>query len=73
MGYYLTRNLSASVSMAWSRSLVDGADDPTDIFVDLSWRLTRRLTWSPFASFGFTDGSPDFGVGFQTSYRFGRW
>lgn len=72
VGYYLTRNLSASVSLAWSRSLVKGADDPTDVFFDLSWRITRTLTLSPHVSVGLTNGSPDFGLGFETSYRFGR-
>lgn len=71
-GYSPTPNLSTSVSLAWSRSVVDGADDPADIFIDLSWRVTPTLTWTPFASFGLTDGSPDFGVGFQVSRRFGR-
>ncbi len=72
VGYDLSRNHSASVSLAWSRSLVEGADDPADIFFDFKWLITRTFSFTPFASFGLTDGSPDFGVGFQTSWRFGR-
>ncbi len=72
-GYYLLSNLSASISLFWSRSVVDGADDPLDLFADLKWRITRTFSWTPFVSFGLTDGSPDVGVGFETSYRFGRY
>ncbi|MFQ5655911.1 MAG: hypothetical protein ACE5G5_00035 [Candidatus Methylomirabilales bacterium] len=73
LGYSLTRDLSAAVSLAWSRSVVSGSDDPTDVYIDLSWRISPTLTWTPFASFGLTDGSADFGVGFQISKRFGRF
>ncbi len=73
LGYYLTPDLSAAVSLAWSRSVAPGSEDPADIYIDLSWRITPTVTWTPFASIGLTDGSPDFGVGFEMSYRFGRF
>jgi len=73
MGYQISRSLSASVAFAWSRSLTSGSDDPMDIITNLSWRATRTLTWTPFVSAGLSDGSPDFGVGFAISYKFGRF
>jgi len=73
IGYQILQSLSASVAYAWSRSLVSGTDDPMDIITNVSWRITRTFTWTPFVSFGLTDGSPDFGVGFTISKRFGRF
>jgi len=73
VGYQIFQSLSASVAYAWSRSLVSGTDDPMDIITNVSWRITRTFTWTPFASFGLTDGSPDFAVGFSLSKRFGRF
>ena len=73
VGYQLLESLSASVAYAWSRSLVSGTDDPMDIITNVSWGITRTFTWTPFVSFGLTDGSPDFGVGFTLSKKFGRF
>ena len=73
VGYQILQSLSASVAYAWSRSLVSGTDDPMDIITNVSWRITRTFTWTPFASFGLTDGSPAFAVGFSLSKRFGRF
>lgn len=73
IGYQFLKSLSASVAYAWSRSLVSGTDDPMDITTNLSWRVTRTFTWTPFVAFGLTDGSPDFAVGFSLSKRFGRF
>lgn len=72
VGRRFLKDLSASVSLAWQQSLVDGGDDPVDLFFDLSWRVLQDLNVSPFASFGLTEGSPDYGVGLEVSYRFGR-
>jgi len=73
IGYQFPRSLSASVAFAWSRALVSGTDDPMDIITSVSWRISRTFTWTPFVSAGLTDGSPDFGVGFAISYKFGRF
>jgi len=73
IGYQILESLSASIAFAWSRSLVSGTDDPMDIITNVSWQITRTLTWTPFVSAGLTDGSPDFGVGFTLSKRFGRF
>ena len=73
VGYQILKSLSASVTYAWSRALVSGTDDPMDIITNVSWRITRTFTWTPFVSFGLTDGSPDYAVGFSLSKRFGRF
>jgi hypothetical protein len=71
-GVYLTRDLSASVSVVWKQSLVKGSEDPTDLFFDVAWRIYENLSLNPFASIGLTEGSPDYGVGFQVSYSLGQ-
>ncbi len=73
VGYQILKSLSASVSFAWSRALVSGTDDPMDITTNVSWKITRTFTATPFVSFGLTDGSPDYAVGFSLSKRFGRF
>ena len=72
-GYQFLESLSASVELAWSRSLVVDTPDPTDIITSLTWDMTDETSFSPFVSFGLTEGSPDFGVGFAVSHRFLRF
>ena len=72
-GYQIFNSLSASVALAWSRSLLRDRDDPLDIITSVTWNITRKTSLSPFAAFGLSDGSPDFGVGFAISYRFWRF
>jgi len=72
-GYQILDSLSASVALAWSRSLVRDTDDPVDIITSMTWDITGKTSFSPFASFGLSNGSPDFGIGFAVSYRFWRF
>jgi hypothetical protein len=57
----------------WRRALVRGTDDPVEVLGVLTARVLPTLTVSPHAFMGLTDGSPDWGFGFEVSYRFARW
>ncbi len=73
MGCRLTEVLTVSTLLDWRRALVKGTDDPLELYAQLAVKLTPILTMTPYAYAGLTDGSPDFGVGVELSYRFGRW
>ncbi|MFQ5839150.1 MAG: hypothetical protein ACE5HK_00335 [Candidatus Methylomirabilales bacterium] len=72
-GAELSQAISLSALIDWRRSLVAGIDDPVELVGTLSFRRTRTTTVSPYVFVGLSDGSPDFGVGFELSYRFGRY
>jgi hypothetical protein len=57
----------------WRRALVRGNDDALEVHGILSARLAPALTVSPYAFMGLTDGTSEWGLGFEASYRFGRW
>jgi hypothetical protein len=65
--------LTASMMLDWRRALLSGDDDPLELLVALVVKASPTTTIAPYAFFGLTDGSPDWGLGFEVSYRFGRW
>jgi hypothetical protein len=73
IGRYFTPTLAVSGLLDWRRSLVRGRDDPLDLVGIVQIKLTRTITFSPYAFVGLTDGSPDFGIGAEVSWRFGRY
>jgi len=72
-GYRLSEVLTVSALLDWRRALVSGNDDPLELLGIVTYRMSPTLSVSPYAFAGLTDGSPDFGIGFEVSYRFGRW
>lgn len=72
-GYRATETLTVSALLDWRRALVEGNDDPLELYGIVTFRVTRAFSISPYALAGLTDGSPDFGLGVEMSYRFGRW
>lgn len=71
------RNVSDKVSVSafvdWRRAIVPGIDDAVDVGGMLTYRLTRAVRLSPNFFVGLTNGSPDFAVGFDVAWNFGRW
>ncbi|MGH7278086.1 MAG: hypothetical protein ACREJG_05305 [Candidatus Rokuibacteriota bacterium] len=57
----------------WRRALIAENDDPLELVGVVSLRLTPTILVSPNAFVGLTDGSPDFGIGVELSYKFGRY
>jgi hypothetical protein len=73
IGRQLTRELAATVLLDWRRAIVAGHDDAVELNGILQWRLSRTLLFSPYIFVGLTSGSPDFGLGFEVSWKFGRY
>ncbi len=72
-GMKVTDAVTASALIDWRRSLVAGQDDPAELAGILTFKASRTVSISPNVSVGLTDGSPDFGVGIELAYRFGRY
>jgi hypothetical protein len=73
VGIDVTETLTTSLLLDWRRALVSGNDDPLEVLGIVTVRLSPVLRMSPYLLVGLSDGSPDFGIGFEISYRFGRW
>jgi hypothetical protein len=73
VGLMVTNALTVGAFIDWRRALVRGRDDPTELVGFLTYKITRTLSFSPNVFVGLTDGSPDFGIGFELAYRFGRF
>ena len=72
-GFMVTNALTVGAFIDWRRALVSGRDDPTELVGFLTYKVTRTLSFSPNVFVGLTNGSPDFGVGFELAYKFGRY
>ncbi len=72
-GFMLTNALTVGAFLDWRRALVRGKDDPTELVGFLTYKVTRTLSFTPNVFVGLTNGSPDFGVGFELAYKFGRF
>lgn len=73
IGRYLTPDLAVMALLDWRRSLVRGKDDPLDLVGVAQVKLASTLTVFPYTFVGLTKGSPDFGIGAELSWRFGRY
>lgn len=73
VGKPLSDSVTLSGMLDWRRSIVIGNPNPTDLVAVLSYKVAPSTTLSPNAFVGLTDGSSDFGVGFQMRVKFGRF
>jgi hypothetical protein len=64
---------TASLLLDWRRALLSGSDDPLELLASLAYKVSPSTTLTPYAFVGLSEGSPDWGIGFELSYRFGRW
>jgi hypothetical protein len=65
--------LAVTALLDWRRALVKDRDDPLELVAIVQLRVARHLVLSPYAFAGLTSGSPDFGIGAELSWRFGRY
>jgi len=72
-GYRVTPTVTVSGLLDWRRALVKGNDDPVELVGLVTVKLTRTLSITPNVYAGLTNGSPDWGVGVEVSWKFGRW
>ena len=73
IGRQFTRDIAGTVMLDWRRAIVSNGDDAVELTGILQFRLARTVTASPYVFVGLTDGSPDFGLGFEVSWKFGRY
>ena len=52
----------------WQASSSTGAD-AHELFPYASWRISSKLRAGPYAVIGLSEGSPDYGLGLQLTYR----
>ena len=72
-GVRLTDVTTVSALLDWRRAISRGQDDAVDLMGFVSFKLAPTLAVSPYLSVGLTNGSSDFGVGVELSYKFGRY
>jgi hypothetical protein len=70
IGKQLGENVSVSSLIDWRRSIIAGNPNPTELVGSLAYRVNRRVTITPNAFVGLTDGSSDFGLGMQVGFKF---
>jgi len=73
IGRQFTTQIAGTVMLDWRRSIVAKQDDALELTGIVQWRVARTLVVSPYVFVGLTDGSPDFGLGFEVSWKFGRY
>lgn len=72
-GFMLSKTLTVSALLDWRRAVARGQEDPTELVGILTYKVTPTVSLSPNVLVGLTKGSPDFGVGFEFAYKFGRY
>ena len=70
IGKQVSENVTLSSMLDWRRSIIAGNPNPTELVGMLTYKAGRRVTLTPNAFVGLTDGSSDFGVGFQMGVKF---
>jgi hypothetical protein len=73
IGRTFTPSLTVIALLDWRRALVRGGRDPLELVGIAQIKIAPTLTLSPYTFVGLTDGSPDFGIGAEVSWRFGRY
>lgn len=61
--------LNVGASLDFQEASSDGADDALELFTYLSYKLSDLWSITPYVYFGFTDGSPDEGLGVSVNYK----
>lgn len=78
-GFYTTMGLAAPVgtngttaglALTWRAAIVEDADSATELMAFVSRRLDENWKIQGFVLTGFTDASPDFGLGALVGYKF---
>ena len=60
-------NVGLSFDTSQATSLV--SEDPKELVGYMNWKITKTFSVMGYGVLGFSDGSPDNGLGFQMSYR----
>jgi len=68
--YRLNDQRSLGATLDYQEASSSGADNSLELFMYLGQRLSPEWSGSVYTYLGLTDGSPDYGLGLQASYRF---
>ncbi|MGE0469190.1 MAG: transporter [Nitrospira sp.] len=69
-GYYVTKDLLASVYFEEYRALVPGLPNARDVFFSTNYRLSAAWRLNGGVAVGLSNGAPDYVVSIGSSYRF---
>ena len=72
-GLRVSEQTTVSVMVDWRRAITRRQDDAVDLLGFVGVRVAPTFSVSPYLSVGLTEGSSDFGVGVELSYKFGRY
>ncbi len=70
LGYYFLPALLGSVYYEEARALVSSFQNPRDVFMGLSWKITQTLRLNGGVEKGLSTGAPDYGASIGASFRF---
>lgn len=68
--YRATDVLSAGLAFDWRESSVKGVPASKELSPNLSIRVNEHARFSPYGVVGFSDSSPDWGIGATTTWNF---
>jgi hypothetical protein len=64
------RTLSGSLAFDWRESSIKGVPDSKELSPALSIRVSERARFGPYGVVGFSDSSPDWGIGAMSTWNF---
>lgn len=70
LNYRATRVVSAGFAFDWRQASIEGVPDSKEISPNLMFRLSKHARFGPYGVVGFSDASPDWGIGAMSTYRF---
>jgi len=73
MGRRISDAVTASGLLDWRHSIVMGNNDLAELVGVVTFRMSPTVSVSPHAFVGLTQGTSDFGGGFEMVFRFGRY
>lgn len=68
--YRMIKTLSGSLAFDWRESSINGVDDSMELTPSLSIRINKHARFGPYGVIGFSDSSPDWGVGATSTWNF---
>jgi outer membrane putative beta-barrel porin/alpha-amylase len=72
-GRRFTPALTASAFVEWRRAIVSSAVDSVELGGIVTYKFTPTLSLSPIVTAGLTNGAPDFSVGMELAWKFGKY
>jgi hypothetical protein len=67
--YRYNQTINFGATLDFQEASTNGADDALELFTYFGYRFSERWSATVYSYFGFSDGSPDEGIGLQLTYR----